>query len=93
MKPNDRLEVLIKKHEANSENLFRKMGKLTYEQCDAQSLHKEYQCRTQFITDLKTLRADASPCCGADMVKFTTYGYNECVKCGKTFKQAKTTEQ
>lgn len=28
-----------------------------------------------------------SVCCNAKMVKLTTYGYDECLECGKTYKQ------
>lgn len=39
---------------------------------------------------LKALRkADgmSSVCCDAELVKLTTYGYDECVECGKTYRQ------
>lgn len=28
-----------------------------------------------------------SVCCDSELIKFNTYGYNECVICAKTFKQ------
>jgi len=28
-----------------------------------------------------------SVCCDAELIKFKTYGYDECVECGKTYKQ------
>ena len=28
-----------------------------------------------------------SVCCNADLIKFKTYGYNECSECGKTYRQ------
>ena len=28
-----------------------------------------------------------SVCCGAELIKFNTYGYDECIECGKTYKQ------
>ena len=28
-----------------------------------------------------------SVCCGAELIQFKTYGYDECSECGKTYRQ------
>ena len=56
-------------------------------------IHKEnpnYDYMLRFRDILKSLRkADVkrSVCCDAELIKFDTYGYDECVECGKTYRQ------
>lgn len=56
-------------------------------------VHKEnpnYDYMIKFRSILKALRkADVmhSVCCDGELIRFDTYGYNECLECGKTYKQ------
>lgn len=36
---------------------------------------------------LRLFSVSGSVCCNADLIKFDTYGYDECSKCGKTYRQ------
>jgi len=36
---------------------------------------------------LRLFIVSGSVCCNADLIKFDTYGYDECSECGKTYRQ------
>jgi hypothetical protein len=43
----------------------------------------------KIVSDLKLLSIAAvmrSVCCGEELVRFKTYGYDECCGCGKTYR-------
>lgn len=41
----------------------------------------------QFAQELRQPLVSGSVCCGAELIKFNTYGYDECADCGKTYRQ------
>jgi hypothetical protein len=39
------------------------------------------------VVILRLFIVSGSVCCNADLIKFDTYGYDECSECGKTYRQ------
>lgn len=55
---------------------------------DGKIYAKEYtQWLERQVLALRQKPIIASPCCGSELINFRTYGYNECVECGKTYRQ------
>jgi hypothetical protein len=51
---------------------------------------REFEQLLSYVNELEQLRqtpVSGSVCCGAELIQFKTYGYDECSECGKTYRQ------